>query len=153
VDIWLGEGNTEMAYELLGVMEQQGQKRGIRKNSIEFYALSRLDKELPPNLAAAVERGRAWNIEAAIQTVMHDFSRSLEKKLAPSNLVIPALMTERELEILALIADGFSNSEIAEQIILSTGTVKWYVHQILGKLDVTNRTQAVARARTLGLLS
>ena len=44
-DIWLGEGNTEVAYELLGVMDHQGQKWGIPNNSIEFYRLALLDED------------------------------------------------------------------------------------------------------------
>ena len=62
-------------------------------------------------------------------------------------------LSTREMEILRLMADGFSNGEIAEQLVLAKSTIKWYVRQIFSKLDVTSRTQAVARARTLGLLS
>lgn len=69
--------------------------------------------------------------------------------LQPS-LVEP--LTERELEILHLIAQGYSNAEIAHQLVLTTGTVKLHAHHIYGKLAVTNRTQAVAKARELGLL-
>lgn len=61
-------------------------------------------------------------------------------------------LTERELEILQLVAEGLSNAEIAERLILSLGTVKWYNGQIFDKLDVKNRTQAIARARELRLL-
>jgi predicted ATPase/DNA-binding CsgD family transcriptional regulator len=61
-------------------------------------------------------------------------------------------LTEREREVLALIGQGFSNQEIAEQLVLSVGTVKWYAAQIYGKLGVQTRTQAIARATTLGLL-
>jgi len=50
-------------------------------------------------------------------------------------------------------AEGLSNREIASQLILGVSTVKWHVSRILSKLDVTSRTQAVARARMLGLLT
>lgn len=60
-------------------------------------------------------------------------------------------LTERELEILRLVANGFSNREIARKLIFSLGTVKWYLHQIYSKLGVSSRTQAVARARELNL--
>ena len=66
--------------------------------------------------------------------------------------IFPELLTERELEILGLIAKGFSNREIAAKLIYSLGTVKWYVHQIYGKLGVGSRIQAIARARELNLL-
>ncbi|MBK8025332.1 MAG: response regulator transcription factor [Chloroflexi bacterium] len=62
-------------------------------------------------------------------------------------------LTARELEIVGLIAQGLSNRQIAETLIFSVGTVKWYVNQIFGKLHVTNRTELVARARGLGLLA
>jgi len=61
-------------------------------------------------------------------------------------------LTERELEILRLIAEGLSNAEIASQLVLSLGTVKWYNTQIFDKLGVKNRTHAIARTRELGLL-
>jgi LuxR family maltose regulon positive regulatory protein len=61
-------------------------------------------------------------------------------------------LTERELEILQLIAQGYSNAEIAHRLVLTIGTVKLHAHHIYGKLAVTNRTQAVAKARELGLL-
>jgi LuxR family maltose regulon positive regulatory protein len=62
------------------------------------------------------------------------------------------MLTAREQEILALIAEGLSNREIAERLVFSLGTVKWYVNQIYSKLGVGSRTQAVAHARELGLL-
>jgi LuxR family maltose regulon positive regulatory protein len=62
------------------------------------------------------------------------------------------LLTPRELEIVALMAEGASNQQIAEQLVVTVGTVKGHVNHILGKLGVHNRTAAVARARELGLL-
>jgi len=62
-------------------------------------------------------------------------------------------LTDREIEILGLVADGLSNREIAGQLYLSPGTVKWYLSQIYGKLGVRSRTQAVAQARELAIIS
>lgn len=59
---------------------------------------------------------------------------------------------ERELEILGLLADGLTNQEIADQLVLEVGTVKSHNYNIFGKLDVKNRGQAVKRARELNLL-
>lgn len=61
-------------------------------------------------------------------------------------------LTSRELEVLRLVADGASNGEIARRLIVSIGTVKKHTANIFGKLEVQSRTQAVARARALGLL-
>ncbi len=61
-------------------------------------------------------------------------------------------LSEREIEVLRLVAQGYSNQEIAEILVISTNTVKTHVKNILGRLQVTNRTQAAARAREQGLI-
>jgi LuxR family maltose regulon positive regulatory protein len=61
-------------------------------------------------------------------------------------------LTERELEVLRLVAAGTSNRAIAAHLIVTLGTVKKHLNNIFGKLDVQSRTQALARARELGLL-
>lgn len=61
-------------------------------------------------------------------------------------------LTPRELEILASLAAGCSNAEIADRHFVSLNTVKTHVRQIYGKLEVTRRVQAVTRARRMGLL-
>jgi LuxR family transcriptional regulator, maltose regulon positive regulatory protein len=61
-------------------------------------------------------------------------------------------LSDREAEVLALVADGRTNAQIAGDLYLSVGTVKAHVHHIFGKLLVRNRSQAVARARELHLL-
>jgi LuxR family transcriptional regulator, maltose regulon positive regulatory protein len=66
---------------------------------------------------------------------------------------LPEHLTGREREVLALIAEGFSNREIAARLFIAPSTVKWYVHSILRKLEVNSRTRAVARARELHLVS
>jgi LuxR family maltose regulon positive regulatory protein len=65
---------------------------------------------------------------------------------------LAAPLTTRELEVLALLADGHPNQAIAEELVISLDTVKRHVTHVLGKLGVANRTQAIARARALGLL-
>ena len=66
---------------------------------------------------------------------------------------LPDLLTPREREVLELIAAGLSNKEIASRLFITPGTVKWYVNIIFKKLGVKTRTQAVAEAHKLGLLS
>jgi ATP/maltotriose-dependent transcriptional regulator MalT len=61
-------------------------------------------------------------------------------------------LSERELEVLRLIAAGLRNAEIAAQLFLAVGTVERHIHNLYGKLGVNNRTSAVTRARALGLL-
>jgi predicted ATPase/DNA-binding CsgD family transcriptional regulator len=61
-------------------------------------------------------------------------------------------LTDRELEILTLIARGLTNQEIAEKLFLALETIRWYTKRIYSKMHVSNRTQAAARARELGLI-
>jgi LuxR family maltose regulon positive regulatory protein len=68
-----------------------------------------------------------------------------------SDLVEP--LSEREIEVLQLIAEGLTNQKIAVRLFLSLNTVKGHTRNIYGKLGVHSRTQAVARARALGILS
>jgi LuxR family maltose regulon positive regulatory protein len=65
---------------------------------------------------------------------------------------LPEPLTAREQEVLRLLAEGAPNKEIARQLVVSLATVKKHVANILGKLGVENRTQAIARARALSLL-
>ena len=62
-------------------------------------------------------------------------------------------LTKRELGVLQLIARGSSNPEIAKELVLALDTVKRHVYNIFAKLGVKNRMQAVARARSLGLIA
>ena len=66
---------------------------------------------------------------------------------------LPEPLTEREIEILERIAQGLPNQQIGEELFISLGTVKWYNNQIYTKLGVHNRTSAVAKARTLNLIT
>lgn len=61
-------------------------------------------------------------------------------------------LSDRELEVLRLIAAGCSNRAIADRLVIAVSTVKWYVNTLYGKLQVESRTQAVARARDLHLV-
>ncbi|MEV0716605.1 response regulator transcription factor [Asanoa sp. NPDC050611] len=69
---------------------------------------------------------------------------------APQPLVVP--LSDRELDVVRLLAQGRSNREIAAALYLAEGTVKNHVTNVLGKLGARDRTQAALRARALGLL-
>jgi LuxR family maltose regulon positive regulatory protein len=70
----------------------------------------------------------------------------------PAQQILPEPLTDREEEILELLAAGLTNPEIAEKLIISAGTVKKHASNIYGKLSVSGRTEAAARARELDLL-
>jgi LuxR family maltose regulon positive regulatory protein len=72
-------------------------------------------------------------------------------RLKPHQLLLEPL-SERELEVLGLIAEGLSNRDIAKRLVLSTGTVKVHTRNIYGKLGVGSRTQALAQASRFKLL-
>ncbi len=76
---------------------------------------------------------------------------SSDPRRVQTSLVEP--LSERELEVLRLVAQGLSNREIAERLVVAVGTVKVHVHNICGKLDARNRTQAILRAQQLDLLT
>jgi DNA-binding NarL/FixJ family response regulator len=75
-----------------------------------------------------------------------------ERGAAPSRSGLAEALTERELEVLRLVADGDSNQDIARKLFVSLATVKTHINHIFGKLDAESRVQVVARARGLGLL-
>ena len=74
---------------------------------------------------------------------------------AQAGMVEPLIdpLSERELEVLGLLAQGLTNREIAERLIIAPGTVKAHTAAIYRKLDAANRTEAANRARQLGLLA
>jgi len=100
----------------------------------------------------AAARGDSILEPSVAAKVIAEFTRvsSLVPLAQMEQLVEP--LSERELEILALIARGASNREIADQLFIAEGTVKNHVTHILGKLDVRDRTQAALKAKELGLV-
>ena len=75
-----------------------------------------------------------------------------KSNLPPSQSLIEPLSDQRELEVLRLIAQGLSNSEISKRLFLALNTVKGHNRKIYSKLQVQSRTEAIARARELDLL-
>jgi LuxR family maltose regulon positive regulatory protein len=103
-------------------------------------------------------------LEAATHRIMPDYigklltvfeaeKRKSEDKpdLPPAQPLIEPL-SQRELEILKLIAHGLSNREVGERLFLALDTVKGHNRRIFDKLQVQSRTEAIARAREIGLL-
>ena len=82
--------------------------------------------------------------------ILDGFSATAAVDQPSQDLVEP--LSKRETEVLALIAEGRTNQEIAQELVLSLYTVKSHARHIFSKLGVKNRTEAVAKARLLGLL-
>jgi len=92
----------------------------------------------------------ARRLLAAFQPVEPVRSSPADAHTFETELIEP--LSEREIEVLQLIAEGLTNQEIAARLFLSPHTVKVHARNVNGKLGVHNRTQAVTRARALGLL-
>jgi LuxR family maltose regulon positive regulatory protein len=89
-------------------------------------------------------------VDGLLQLFPDDSVATHDREDRPLSLIEP--LTEREKEILGLIAAGRSNPDIAELLYLSLNTVKWHAKNLYGKLGVGNRVQAIARAQELDLL-
>jgi DNA-binding NarL/FixJ family response regulator len=117
--------------------------QGIRAGALGF-----LLKDAPAeDLIETIRRVHAG--EAFIQPEIA--SRLLRELITPQDWLAEPL-SEREREVLVLVAQGYSNREIAERLVLVEGTVKNHVSSILGKLQAENRTQAADIARRHGLI-
>lgn len=158
-------GQLERAVELIGlVFSLNDQTTGMeaRHDLLVIHWLERVPVMLRLREKLEQQLGTARYEAVLAQGRRLDFAATVESLLNPddetSSTAPPELplerdsLTEREQEILRLVADGLSNKQIADQLILSVGTVKWYISEIFSKLGVNSRTQAAARARALDLL-
>jgi LuxR family maltose regulon positive regulatory protein len=116
----------------------------------EGYVRTFIDEGEP--MAKLLRRALAKGIARSyVSKLLATFGESIpEKSPAAQALVEP--LTERELEVLRLIAAGLSNREIAEELVVAVSTVKTHINHIYRKLDVESRIQAVTKAQTLDLL-
>lgn len=115
------------------------------------YLLKDISSDEMADAVRAVASGGALIEPSITRRVVAEFSR-LASRPADPQAALPEPLTERELDVLHALARGLSNREIAEQLYITEGTVKNHVSNLLGKLEVRDRMQAVLRAQELGLL-
>jgi LuxR family maltose regulon positive regulatory protein len=126
-------------------------EKGLRLAAPEDYRRAFLDEgQAIVDLLPPVRHVALAFVDSLLEA-FRDEMRRMQGEVRPSVSLIEPL-TERELEILRLIAAGRSNPEIADLLYLSLNTVKWHVRNLYGKLGVSNRVAAAARAQELGLL-
>jgi len=101
----------------------------------------------------SVAAGASWWDKAATAEILAVFANPEPVKVGSKSEVLENPLTKREQEILALVAGGESNQEIAQILYIVPGTVRVHVHAILQKLEVRDRTQAAVLAIQKGLVA
>lgn len=102
--------------------------------------------------AFAAKRIEGLKVLSSQVACVKKFQSYLEKDYEKNSGYLVEPLTERELEVLNLIAEGLSNKEIAERLVITINTVKTYIKNIYEKLGVNRRVQVVARAKELNIL-
>jgi len=131
-------------------------RRAAGDDALRTYAdeLLRAIAEIEPARAGAPLPPSSDQESAPIEPVRSK-ARSPRSAVTPSPAREAALiepLSPRELEVLAQVAEGLPNREVARRLYIAESTVKSHLNAVYGKLEVRNRTQAVAKARALGLL-
>ncbi len=182
VRVLLVQGKTDDALCLLSWLlktAQAGERRGSSIKLLVLQALAyRAQGNVPKALSTLEQVLSLAEPEGYVRTFLDEgqpmaelLRQALSKNIAPNyvarllaafdqepeaiTLAMHALvepLSDRELEVLRLIVAGLSNPEIAEELFIAVSTVKSHVNNIYGKLAVGSRTQATARAQTLGLV-
>ncbi|MCB8946361.1 MAG: response regulator transcription factor [Ardenticatenaceae bacterium] len=122
---------------------------GLRAGAIGYLLKDVPSAKLVEAIRAAA-RGESFLQPSIAAKVVAEFTRMTGAAPPPQPLIEP--LSERELEILQLVGTGASNKEVAAQLFITEGTVKNHMSNILGKLGVRDRTQAVLKATELGLI-
>ena len=123
---------------------------GLRAGAVGYLLKDVPSEELAEAIRAAA-RGESFLQPSVAAKVVAEFARLSGRTAAVMDSLIEPL-SERELEILRLIARGTSNREIASGLFIAEGTVKNHVTNILAKLGVRDRTQAAIKAKDIGLV-
>jgi DNA-binding NarL/FixJ family response regulator len=118
------------------------------------------NSEVMSAIRRVVDGESSLNQELAMYVIQHLGGETTQETKPPSGSQphgppdrLPHSLTKRELEVLRLLAQGQTNQEIAQGLVVSPLTVKTHVQRIIGKLGVSDRTQAAVRAAELGLLA
>lgn len=122
---------------------------GLRAGAVG-YLLKDVTSEKLGDAIRAAARGEYFMLPSITSKVMAEFARLSRPVPKVEKLIDP--LSDRELEILQLVATGISNRQIADILVIAEGTVKNHLTSILNKLDARDRMQAVLKAKELGVL-
>jgi LuxR family maltose regulon positive regulatory protein len=143
-----GQGATEAALPVLNRALALGEPEGYVRTFVDLGAgMARL---LRRTTSRGVGGDYASQLLAIIEAEQTQIPTLPTSPTPAKGLIEP--LTDREGEVLRLIAAGLTNQQIADELFIAHSTVKTHINNLYGKLDVSRRTQAVARARELGLL-
>jgi DNA-binding NarL/FixJ family response regulator len=145
------ETNPEIGVLVLTMFDDDDSVFAAMRAGARGYLLKDADKDEVVRAIVAVGRGEAIFSPAIAQRMIQYFSAAPSKVSQKNQPGEFAELTERELEILDLIAQGHNNLTISNKLSLSIKTVQNYVSSILTKLQVADRSQAIVRAREAGL--
>ena len=123
---------------------------GLRAGAVGYLLKDVSSDKLIEAIRAAAQ-GDSFLQPSVAAKVIAEFSR-LTPKTTPEPQPLVEPLSDREREILRIVATGASNKEIAQQLFIAEGTVKNHLTNILGKMGVRDRTQAALKARELGIL-
>lgn len=115
------------------------------------YLLKDVGSEQLAESIRVTARGASILDSTVAAKVWAEFSRLAPSAIGSTTRALPEPLSEREIEVLRLLASGLSNREIAEKLFISAGTAKTHIHHLCGKLEVRNRTEAAIKAKELGL--
>jgi DNA-binding NarL/FixJ family response regulator len=124
---------------------------GLRAGAVGYLLKDVPSEQLAEAIRAAV-RGEAFIQPSVARKVVAEFARLTEREHRRREQPLVEPLSARELEVLTLVAEGFSNHEVGERLFITEGTVKNHISNVLAKLGVRDRTQAILRAQELGLL-
>jgi len=144
----LAAESEELALEFLSDALTMAESEGYIRTFVDEGRL------LKPLLEKALSQGVTPEYTRKLITIIEAEERGKlkRKKEAGTPAAYDSILSERELEVLRLMAAGLSNQQIADRLIISLSTTKNHVHNILEKLNVRGRTQAVTEARHLELI-
>jgi len=130
--------DTEMVFE------------GLRAGAVGYLLKDASSEKLFEAVRAAA-RGESFLSPSVAAKVVSEFARLSRRAAARSDELVEPL-TDRELEVLRLVATGATNKGVARTLMIAEGTVKNHLTSVYGKLGVSDRTQAALKARELGLI-